>query len=220
MNLYYYLALIFIATFMQTICAKVTILVLGCHLTDIQNDRVKSAIHYIENGGVDIDTEITWFLSGGVKNAFDTSSESDTEASKMRRLFNTKDNWSYEIDTKAKNTSENFAYFRKYLDNMPNEQKENNKTINFSENDIRPDNLMDMERVNMLKDIGRLLQKRDEFVEINCPACESTKRTKSFIKYGFDYHQCDKCETLYVSPRPNESLLDWFYTDSYLYKYC
>ena len=98
-------------------------------------------------------------------------------------------------------------------------QKENNKTINFSENDIRPDNLMDMERVNMLKDIGRLLQKRDEFVEINCPACESIKRTKSFIKYGFDYHQCKKCETLFISPRPDEKILNWFYTGSVLYKY-
>tara|TARA_B110000438_G_scaffold234431_1_gene230831 strand:- start:1475 stop:2503 length:1029 start_codon:yes stop_codon:yes gene_type:complete len=98
-------------------------------------------------------------------------------------------------------------------------KKENKKTTNFNENDIRPDNLMDMEKIYMLKDIGRLLQRREEFVEVDCPACGSSSHIKSFIKYGFDYNQCDKCETLYVSPRPNESLLDWFYTDSYLYKY-
>jgi len=98
-------------------------------------------------------------------------------------------------------------------------QKEVKKTKKLTENDIRPDNLMDMERVNMLKDIGRLLQKRDEFVEVDCPACGSSNRDKIFVKYGFDYHQCRQCKTLFISPRPDEKILNWFYTGSILYKY-
>ena len=48
---------------------------------------------------------------------------------------------------------------------------------------------------------------------INCPACNYIG-DHSFKKDGFDYCQCNKCQTLYVSPRPEEDAFLDYYTNS------
>lgn len=91
--------------------------------------------------------------------------------------------------------------------------------ITFKENDIRP---VEFEK-NKLKaidsDIEYLLNRKDEFIQCSCPACESIKGTFYFKKAGIDYHKCPECNTVYVNPRPSQKLLHDFYSQSKVYGY-
>ncbi len=89
----------------------------------------------------------------------------------------------------------------------------------LKETEIRPKNLMDGQRIAMLTDVGRLLGRRKEFVDVVCPACNSNQRQKAFEKYGMEYYQCKKCDTIYITPRPTEEVLNWFYKYSVNYAY-
>ncbi len=55
-----------------------------------------------------------------------------------------------------------------------------------------------------------LLERQGDFVEMACPACASTDRELAFKKHGYTYWSCRVCATLFVSPRPSGSLLDWY----------
>jgi SAM-dependent methyltransferase len=64
------------------------------------------------------------------------------------------------------------------------------------------------------EDSVQLLQGRSAFMKIDCPACSNTKLVSQFDKMGFSYVQCEKCETLFVSPRPAHQDLMKIYVDS------
>ena len=89
----------------------------------------------------------------------------------------------------------------------------------LTENEIRPVSLMSNQKVAALKDVGMLLSERENFVSVNCPACDSSDFYKKFIKYGLDYVECNNCFTFYISPRPTEDVLSRFYSKSYNYEY-
>ena len=55
-----------------------------------------------------------------------------------------------------------------------------------------------------------LLEQQDLFVETACPACASPDRELAFDKHGYIYWSCRVCATLFVSPRPSDSLVDWY----------
>lgn len=97
---------------------RLTILVLGCHMEDILDDRMKTAIEFANNQPSDV--QITWYLSGGTKYKLDHMIINNSEATKMAgQLDQTNNkNWKYHLDTKATNTAENFAYFRKWLESQ------------------------------------------------------------------------------------------------------
>lgn len=57
------------------------------------------------------------------------------------------------------------------------------------------------------------LNENQDFVDINCPACEGSNNTFVFNKYGFVHLKCNHCNTLFVSPRPVETQLDRYYSD-------
>jgi len=59
----------------------------------------------------------------------------------------------------------------------------------------------------------------DNFIKINCPACEGEKFTKAFTKGIFTYVLCSQCGTLFVNPRPPFKTLDQFYSESPSTKY-
>lgn len=59
-----------------------------------------------------------------------------------------------------------------------------------------------------------LLDQPEKFSEISCPACTTTEYTKAFEKHGYSYWLCNSCSTLFVSPRPSASLIDWYLLDS------
>ncbi|MBE3089120.1 MAG: SAM-dependent methyltransferase, partial [Actinobacteria bacterium] len=54
----------------------------------------------------------------------------------------------------------------------------------------------------------------DNFIKINCPACNGEKFIKAFTKDLFTYVLCDQCRTLFVNPRPQYEVLNQFYAKS------
>lgn len=90
---------------MLSTVSNIIIIVLGCHINDIQNSRIETAIEFSKN----FESQ-TWFLTGGVKHAI---SNSKSEAEQMQTaIFGV--NSSIVIDTMAKNTAENFLNFKKW----------------------------------------------------------------------------------------------------------
>ena len=51
-------------------------------------------------------------------------------------------------------------------------------------------------------------------ITANCPGCCSDKSRLAFRKFDLEYHECDRCKSIYVSPRPSESDLIDFYRNS------
>ena len=87
------------------------------------------------------------------------------------------------------------------------------------ETDIRPDALMAEQARRYAADVAWLLERRDRFVEVPCPACEGTGYEPRWRKYGLDYRRCAACDSVYVSPRPDPGLLDEYYRSSSNYEY-
>lgn len=79
-------------------------IVLGCHLKDIQTKRILTAIDFSKNN-----ESLTWFLTGGVKYAI-TSAISEADDMKQFLLLES----NVIIDTDAKNTAENFLNFKNW----------------------------------------------------------------------------------------------------------
>lgn len=63
------------------------------------------------------------------------------------------------------------------------------------------------------KDLKKFFVKKD-LVEITCPACNSTSTKEVFIKYGLSYKECNKCKTLFLSPRPKKEKIQKYYKES------
>jgi len=68
-------------------------------------------------------------------------------------------------------------------------------------------------------DVAWLLERRERFVEVPCPACETADRTLAWTKYGLEYRRCATCATVYMSPRPAPDLLVEYYRSSSNYEY-
>ena len=92
--------------------SNIVILVLGCHMNDILEDRISTALRFAK----DLDRPITWFLSGGTKNQIDSILQQNEAEEMAYFVSNTNSKWQIELDTKATNTAENFAYFRKWVE--------------------------------------------------------------------------------------------------------
>ena len=75
------------------------------------------------------------------------------------------------------------------------------------------------QRIAALTDIGRMLSRCGEFVQVSCPACNSDRSKSKFEKHGFSYVECLECRTFYVNPRPTAEVLAWFYQGSSNYAY-
>lgn len=94
-----------------------------------------------------------------------------------------------------------------------------NSETTFKEDDIRPQQFKEDELKNIALDIKWLLQFKDKFVKISCPACGSNDSRNFFEKNGFNYVICSECDTWYVNPRPTQVILENFYQNSANYKY-
>jgi len=87
------------------------------------------------------------------------------------------------------------------------------------ETEIRPDHLRQGQAERFAADIRWLLQHKDEFVQVPCPACDSEKARPVFEKYGLTYVVCSNCGTMYVNPRPTPAILEMYYARSENYAY-
>lgn len=90
---------------------------------------------------------------------------------------------------------------------------------NLTEKDIRPQQYMAAQKVAALSDLGRMLSRSGEFVDVACPACGTADSKPKYSKNGISYRTCFACQTFYVSPRPGPEVLDWFYSGSVNYAY-
>ena len=90
-------------------CYKIVIFVLGCNIEEILQNRINTALTFANK----YDGEIVWYLSGGIKDK--VYSNTKTEATKMKNLIKEKNNWSFKLDSKAKNTAENFLNFQQWI---------------------------------------------------------------------------------------------------------
>lgn len=89
----------------------------------------------------------------------------------------------------------------------------------FTENDIRPDHLMKAQAEIVEADLQMLLAHKANFIEVGCPACNSTDSEFAFDKKGINYVVCRECETMYVNPRPTPEILETYYSTSENYAY-
>ena len=83
--------------------------------------------------------------------------------------------------------------------------------MEIREDSLRPPALEAEARRLFEDDVRRLLLRRNEFVSVNCPACEMVGAVPQFEKNGFEFHECAACGTLFVSPRPTSELLAQYY---------
>ncbi|OGF63355.1 methyltransferase type 11 [Candidatus Giovannonibacteria bacterium RIFCSPHIGHO2_01_FULL_45_33] len=89
----------------------------------------------------------------------------------------------------------------------------------MKEEDIRPKKNMLEEKRLRAEDIKHLMERKNEFVKIPCPACESDENRFKFSKEGFNFNECAKCSTLFINPRPTRDMLSEYYTASKSIKY-
>ena len=99
----------------------ILLILLGCNISYLLNDRIYTAIQFANKFN---NTNINWFLSGGIKNPnIDTITEAEKmalEISNFEKIYVnniTMNKWNYIYDTIATNTAENFIMAKKYLDN-------------------------------------------------------------------------------------------------------
>ena len=91
------------------------LVVLGSDNNNLLQDRMDTALDKVSN----LDGDIIWYLTGGVKRYNDRGGEMITEASKMLYLLKMEGNTNaVVIDDKAKNTAENFVKLKKWLDSI------------------------------------------------------------------------------------------------------
>ena len=95
---------------------NVLLVLLGCNIPYLLNDRVRAATQFA-NEFDKTNANVTWFLSGGIKNP---SEGTETEAEKMGALIAERattgsNSWNYIYDVVATNTAENFIMVKKHL---------------------------------------------------------------------------------------------------------
>ncbi|MBI2269179.1 MAG: class I SAM-dependent methyltransferase [Bacteroidetes bacterium] len=89
----------------------------------------------------------------------------------------------------------------------------------FKENDIRPENLLaEQERLFAL-DVERMMKHSDQFINSDCPVCDSTDHISVYSKYGMCFSKCNHCNTVFANPRPTLSIVEDYYVHSQNYKF-
>ncbi len=83
----------------------------------------------------------------------------------------------------------------------------------FNELDFKPADLLEEYISLTRKDIGKFLA-NNELRDIPCPACNSQLTQFAFSRFGMQYKECMHCKTLYISPRPDDSVLNDYYLNS------
>lgn len=83
----------------------------------------------------------------------------------------------------------------------------------LTEDEIRPDQLLDQFRALSERSVRQLLVPA-AVTEVGCPGCDAADSKPAFEKHGLRYRECVGCGTLFVSPRPDQAALDLYYRDS------
>ena len=86
--------------------------------------------------------------------------------------------------------------------------------MKFKEEEIRPKKLIDHSKKYFNIDANFLKRNRKLFIHTSCPACSSKNKDFLFKKNSFRYYNCKVCNTIYITPRASEKLLNEFYRNS------
>jgi 2-polyprenyl-3-methyl-5-hydroxy-6-metoxy-1,4-benzoquinol methylase len=89
----------------------------------------------------------------------------------------------------------------------------------LSEAELCPHELLAGQEAAFARDIELLQRRANEFVTVACPACEGSRHSPAFKKYGFSFSSCADCRTLYMNPRPSPALMADYYANSENYAY-
>jgi len=89
----------------------------------------------------------------------------------------------------------------------------------LSVDDLCPKDLLEGWEAAFTRDVKRLNAATDRIVDVDCPACDGQNHESAFEKYGFQYVRCSDCRTLFMTPRPSESLMAEYYANSENYAF-
>lgn len=83
----------------------------------------------------------------------------------------------------------------------------------MKESDIRPLNLFE-QYLKLSAQDAQVYFLETNRTHIACPACASSQVQFAFKKNGFDFQECEECQSLFQSPRPALEDFSRFYADS------
>jgi hypothetical protein len=84
----------------------------------------------------------------------------------------------------------------------------------YNEIDFKPSDLLHQYIQLTEKDVPNFLTKNSSLKDCTCPGCYTGEVKSSFPKFGMHYVECANCKTLYVSPRPDDKALEYYYGHS------
>lgn len=79
---------------------------------------------------------------------------------------------------------------------------------------IRPPGLFDEYVAMLATDVQEFFGDRRRFEAVPCPGCGQDEARPAFTKLTFDYVRCSVCDSLFVSPRPTEEIIEAFMQSS------
>ena len=82
------------------------------------------------------------------------------------------------------------------------------------ENKIKPQLELTKWKQIVIDEIKEKWSLKKNWIDVNCPLCNTKNNILSFKKYGFEYNECNNCKTLYSKNRPNQNELRKWYTKS------
>ena len=85
--------------------------------------------------------------------------------------------------------------------------------LDVFEEEVKPHAMLDAYRDLLAQDVRDRLAVASGLTPCVCPGCRSDEGRAAFEKFGLTYLQCDRCRSVYVSPRPSEEALADFYRD-------
>jgi hypothetical protein len=80
--------------------------------------------------------------------------------------------------------------------------------------EVKPQAMLDEYRQLLAEEVTTWFSDPHRLSKCSCPGCQSDRSNVAFEKFGFTYHHCVQCKSLYVSPRPSEEALVDFYMNS------
>ncbi len=83
----------------------------------------------------------------------------------------------------------------------------------FNEIDFKPADLLEEYIRLTSEDVSKFLT-NNELKHVACPACSSQLTQSAFSRFGMQYKECMHCKTLYISPRPDDAVLNDYYLNS------
>lgn len=93
-------------------------------------------------------------------------------------------------------------------------KKSADKSLDVSFEQVKPLSMRQSVHNSLDKIYERFHAANVNYEDIGCPFCLGDKSILTFIATGFHYKRCLGCQSVYHSPRPEESSMDLFYSMS------